>query len=94
MFLYFASLQVKDAATGTLRRSPRLSLDLRTALLPGLLGSGRLTQITKESKCFLDALTGVDRYVNFYNHQRRCAKAGGTSPIRYELSLARLKQAA
>jgi transposase InsO family protein len=37
---------------------------------------------------------GVGEYVNFYNHQRRCAKAGGMSPIRYELSLARLKQAA
>jgi hypothetical protein len=37
---------------------------------------------------------GIDAYINFYNHQRRCAKAGGMSPIRYELSLARLKQAA
>jgi hypothetical protein len=37
---------------------------------------------------------GIDEYINFYNHQRRCAKAGGVSPIRYELSLARLKQAA
>jgi len=37
---------------------------------------------------------GIDDYINFYNHQRRCAKAGGISPIRYELSLARLKQAA
>jgi putative transposase len=26
------------------------------------------------------------RYINFYNHQRRCAKAGNLSPIRYELS--------
>jgi len=37
---------------------------------------------------------GVADYVNFYNHQRRCQKAGGVSPIRYELSLARLNQAA
>ena len=37
---------------------------------------------------------GVADYINFYNHQRRCAKAGGVSPIRYELSLARLNQAA
>jgi transposase InsO family protein len=37
---------------------------------------------------------GVGEYVNFYNHQRRCAKAGGMSPIGYELSVARLKQAA
>jgi transposase InsO family protein len=37
---------------------------------------------------------GVADYVNFYNHQRRCQKTGGVSPIRYELSLARLNQAA
>jgi transposase InsO family protein len=37
---------------------------------------------------------GVEEYIRFYNHQRRCAKADGMSPIRYELSLARLKQAA
>ena len=37
---------------------------------------------------------GVADYVSFYNHQRRCQKAGGVSPIRYELSLARLNQAA
>ena len=43
----------------------------------------------------LDELrVGVADYVNFYNHQRRCQKAGGVSPIRYELSLARLDQAA
>jgi transposase InsO family protein len=36
---------------------------------------------------------GIAQYINFYNHQRRCAKAGGMSPIRYELSLARYKQA-
>jgi len=37
---------------------------------------------------------GVADYINFYNHQRRCAKAGGVSPIRYELSLAREQQQA
>jgi len=35
---------------------------------------------------------GVADHINFYNHQRRCAKAGGCSPIRYELSLAREQQ--
>jgi putative transposase len=37
---------------------------------------------------------GVEEYIRFYNHERRCAKADGMSPIRYELSLARLNQAA
>jgi len=37
---------------------------------------------------------GVEEYIRFYNHDRRCAKAGGMSPIRYELSLARTAQAA
>ena len=37
---------------------------------------------------------GVARYINFYNHQRRCAKAGNLSPVRYELSLDRKPQAA
>ncbi len=37
---------------------------------------------------------GVSDYVSFYNHQRRCQKTGGVSPIRYELSLARLDHAA
>jgi putative transposase len=37
---------------------------------------------------------GVAAYINFYNHQRRCAKAGNLSPIRYELALARKQQAA
>ena len=41
-----------------------------------------------------DLRAGVEEYINFYNHQRRCAKAGGLSPIRYELSLTRIKQAA
>jgi transposase InsO family protein len=36
---------------------------------------------------------GIACYINFYNHQRRCAKAGNLSPIRYELALA-LKQPA
>lgn len=35
---------------------------------------------------------GVGTYINFYNHQRRCAKAGNVSPIRYELALARKQQ--
>jgi transposase InsO family protein len=43
----------------------------------------------------LDELrAGIADYVNFYNPQRRCTKAGGVSPICYELSLARLNQAA
>ena len=37
---------------------------------------------------------GVAVYINFYNHQRRCAKADNLSPIRYELALARGQQAA
>ena len=37
---------------------------------------------------------GINGYLSFYNHQRRCAKAGGVSPIRYELSLAREQQQA
>ncbi len=37
---------------------------------------------------------GITRYINFYNHQRRCAKAGNLSPVRYELTLAREQQAA
>ena len=37
---------------------------------------------------------GIARYINFYNHQRRCAKAGNLSPIRYELTLAHKQQAA
>ena len=43
----------------------------------------------------LDELrAGVADYINFYNHERRCAKANGMSPIAYELSLARTAQAA
>jgi putative transposase len=38
--------------------------------------------------------SGIARYINFYNHQRRCAKAGNFSPIRYELTLGRKQQAA
>jgi putative transposase len=37
---------------------------------------------------------GVAVYINFYNHQRRCAKAANLSPIGYELALARRQQAA
>jgi putative transposase len=37
---------------------------------------------------------GIEDYLTCYNHQRRCAKVSGQSPIRYELSLARLNQAA
>jgi putative transposase len=37
---------------------------------------------------------GTADYINFYNHQRRCAKAENLSPIRYELGLARRLQAA
>jgi putative transposase len=37
---------------------------------------------------------GVATYISFYNHQRRCAKAGDLSPVRYELALARKQQAA
>ncbi len=37
---------------------------------------------------------GVARYINFYNHQRRCAKADNLSPIHYELTLAHKHQAA
>jgi putative transposase len=35
---------------------------------------------------------GVNDYLTFYSHQRRCAKASGVSPIHYELSLAREQQ--
>jgi transposase InsO family protein len=43
----------------------------------------------------LDELrAGITRYINFYNHQRRCTKAGDLSPIRYELTLALEQQAA
>jgi putative transposase len=37
---------------------------------------------------------GITRYISFYNHQRRCAKADNLSPIRYELTLAHKQQAA
>jgi putative transposase len=37
---------------------------------------------------------GIATYISFYNHQRRCAKAGNLSPVRYELALARKQQAA
>ena len=37
---------------------------------------------------------GVADYVTLYNHHRCCQKEGGVSPVRYELSSARLNQAA
>ena len=37
---------------------------------------------------------GIVSYINFYNHQRRCAKADNLSPIRYELTLDHKQQAA
>ena len=37
---------------------------------------------------------GITRYINFYNHQRRCAKASNLSPIHYELTLTHKQQAA
>lgn len=37
---------------------------------------------------------GLARYITFYNYQRRCAKARGLSPVRYELALARRQQVA
>jgi len=49
----------------------------------------------RHSFATLDELrTGVASYINFYNHQRRCTKAGDQSPIRYELSSARSRQQA
>ncbi len=41
-----------------------------------------------------ELIAGVTRYINFYNHQRRCAKADNLSPIHYELTLAHKHQAA
>jgi putative transposase len=38
--------------------------------------------------------TGVATYINYYNQQRRCAKAGNLSPIHYELAFTRRQQAA
>ena len=37
---------------------------------------------------------GITRYITFYNHQRRCTKAGNLSPVRYELTLTLKHQAA
>ena len=37
---------------------------------------------------------GIARYISFYNHRRRCAKAGGQSPIGYELALSRRQEVA
>jgi transposase InsO family protein len=41
-----------------------------------------------------DLRAGIARYINFYNHQRRCAKADNLSPIRFELTLVHKQQAA
>ncbi len=49
----------------------------------------------RHSFATLDELrAGVASYISFYNHQRRCAKAGNVSPIGHELALARRQQAA
>ena len=37
---------------------------------------------------------GIARYISFYNHRRRRAKAGGQSPIGYELALSRRQEVA
>jgi hypothetical protein len=37
---------------------------------------------------------GIADYITFYNHQRRCPKAGNLSPIRYELAMSRRQQTA
>jgi len=37
---------------------------------------------------------GIANYIHFYNHQRRCTKAGDMSPIGYELTLTLKQQAA
>ena len=37
---------------------------------------------------FANLKAGIARYINFYNHQRRCAKPGDQSPIGYEPTLA------
>jgi putative transposase len=41
-----------------------------------------------------ELVAGIIRYIDFYNHRRRCAKAGNFSPISYELTLAHNDQAA
>ena len=65
------------------------------------LGASQLLTRAMNARCAtvvfanMDELrAGVANYLNFYNHQRRCAKASGVSPIRYELSLAREEQQA
>ena len=37
---------------------------------------------------------GIARYISFYNHRGRCAKAGSQSPIGYELALSRRQEVA
>jgi hypothetical protein len=56
--------------------------------------SGRRGEVQHSFATLAELIAGVTRYINFYNHQRRCAKADNLSPIRYELSLARKRQAA
>ena len=69
----------------------------------------RTTQEWQESTSFFDVIcwrfyrhtfatidelrAGIARYINFYNHQRRCTKADNLSPMRYELALAHKQQA-
>jgi putative transposase len=36
----------------------------------------------------------ITSYINYYNHQRRCTKAGNQSPINYELASTPTHQAA
>jgi putative transposase len=45
-------------------------------------------------KILTELQTGIALYINFYNHERRCAKAANLSPIGYELALARSQQVA
>ena len=37
---------------------------------------------------------GIDDYINFYNHQRRCSTIGNVSPVAYELALSQVANAA
>ena len=37
---------------------------------------------------------GIGGYINYYNHHRRCSKAGNQSPVNYELASTRTHQAA
>ena len=57
-------------------------------------GHGFWTSVENVIATMDELRAGIDEYINFYNHQRRCEKADGVSPIHYELSLARINQAA